>query len=371
MKITRLETFSTPFVSLLRLTGEDGSEGWGQLSPYHADTAALILHKQVAPWVLGQTIDNIADIDELANRVFEKEHKFPGSYLCRAFTGVDTALFDWLGKKAGQPVCVLLGGKPKPLRAYASSMRRDITPQDEAKRFCHLRQTHGYDAFKFRVGSECGRNRDEWQGRTEAMAKTLRHALGDDIDLLADANSAYDPPTAIAVGKQLQDNGVRHFEEPCPYWRPDWTKQVTAGLQLQVAGGEQDNNLALWRYMLDDRVINIAQPDIAYLGGVARTLRLVKMANAAGTPITPHSANLSLVTIFTLHLMAAIDGAGPYVEFSIEDETYYPWQYGLYDDFPVAMDGRVAVPQAPGWGVRIREDWLQKARYDCSALDGQ
>jgi len=96
---------------------------------------------------------------------------------------------------------------------------------------------------------------------------------------------------------------------------------------------------------------------------------VVRMAAAAGKLITPHTANLSLVTIFTLHLMGAIDNAGPYVEFSIEGPDYYPWQYGIYTEFPIASDGKVKVPAGPGWGVEINQAWLEQSSYRLSEAD--
>jgi L-alanine-DL-glutamate epimerase-like enolase superfamily enzyme len=121
--------------------------------------------------------------------------------------------------------------------------------------------------------------------------------------------------------------------------------------------------------MIGMRAVDVVQPDVCYLGGLTRTLRVVKMAQAAGLPITPHSANLSLVTVFTLHMMGAIEGAGPYVEFSIEDAGYYPWPDGLFAPALVARDGRVGIPDGPGWGVEINPDWLAGAAYQRSGLD--
>ena len=368
MKIRRIETFCTPHVGLVRVSGDDGAQGWGQVSTYHADISVTILHRQVAPWVLEKNLDDdtpqfTAQLGDLVENVFEREHKFPGSHLCRAVGGVETALWDLHGKQQGKSVCELLGGVPRPLRVYASSMKRDITPTAEAARFARLRDKHGYDAFKFRVGRECGRDADEWKGRTEEIVPAVRRALGDDVALLADANSCYSPARAIEVGKLLQQHGICHFEEPCPYWLPQQTQQVTAALDLDVTGGEQDNNIALWRYLLEGRVMDVAQPDVCYLGGISRTLQVAAMAQKAGIAVTPHAANLSLVTVFTLHLMGAISGGGPYVEFSIEEEDYYPWQYGVYNPMPVAKDGKVAIPDAPGWGVEIRDEWLRQAVY--------
>ena len=369
MKIKRIETFSTRDVGLVRVTTDSGHEGWGQVSTYHSDITCTILHRQVAPWVLGRDVAELDELGDLFDHVFEKEHKFPGSYMCRAVCGVDTALWDLHGKLQGRSVCELLGGTPRPLRVYASSMKRDITPRDEADRFLRLRERHGYDAFKFRVGAECGRNRDEWPGRSEEIVKTVRAALGDDVDLLVDGNSCYRPETAIELGQVLQEYGICHFEEPCPYWEYEWTKQVTDALALDVTGGEQDNNLALWKYMIDNDTVDIYQPDVCYMGGIERTMRVVKMAQQAGKTITPHTANLSLVTIFTLHLMGAIENAGPYVEFAIEGPDYYPWQYDIYRDFPIAKDGKVQIPQEPGWGVEINPDWLERSSHQVSEAD--
>ena len=115
--------------------------------------------------------------------------------------------------------------------------------------------------------------------------------------------------------------------------------------------------------------VNVLQPDICYLGGINRTLQVADLALQHGLPCTPHSANLSLVTVFTLHVMGAIEAAGPYVEFSIEGPDYYPWQEGLYEPVLVAEDGKVRIPDGPGWGVRINQDWLERSSYQISSVD--
>jgi L-alanine-DL-glutamate epimerase-like enolase superfamily enzyme len=364
MKIAKIETFTDEFVGFVRVTAEDGAQGWGQVSAYHADIVCTILHRQIAPTALGH---DAADIEGLADLLPEREHKFPGSHLYRAITGIETALWDLAAKRVGKPVCALLGGTPGELRAYASSMKRDITPHDEAERFKRLRDAHGFDAFKFRVGAEYGHDRDEWQGRTEEIVPAVRKALGDKATLLVDANSCYSPGRAIEVGKFLQAHGVVHFEEPCPYWELEQTRQVRETLDLDVTGGEQDCYLPLWRHMIDMRAVDVVQPDVCYMGGMIRSMRVAKMAQDAGLPCTPHSANLSMVTAFTMHLLRAIPNAGPYLELSIEVEDYYPWQYGLFRKAPYEVnDGKVRVTDEPGWGVEISPAWLEKSRYQVS-----
>lgn len=364
MRIVRLETFCNGFVGFVRLTTADGGIGWGQLSTYNADITAQVFHRQIAPWSLGE---DAFDIDALVDRIPEREHKFPGSYLHRAMAGLDTALWDWRGRREEKPVAELLGGSAGSLRTYASSMRRDITASAEAERFFALRDAHGFDAFKFRVGSECGHDRDEWPGRTEEIVPAVRRALGDSATLLVDGNSCYSPARAIEVGRMLEDHGVSHFEEPCPYWEFEQTKQVADALSLDVTGGEQDWDMQHWKRMIAMRAVDVIQPDLLYMGGIARTLRVAALAAAAGLPCTPHSANLSLVTLFTMHLLRAIPNAGKYLEFSIEGADYYPWQVGLFVEDPYTIrDGRASVTGAPGWGVEIHPDWLAAASYQCS-----
>ena len=366
--IERIETFSREYLSFVRVSCRDGSVGWGQVSPYNSDITAQVLHRQIAPWSLGESAD---DISSLVQIIPEREHKFPGSYLRRALAGLETALWDRQGKKQGKSVCEVLGGTPGRLRAYGSSMRRDITPEAESERLDRLRDQFGFDAFKFRVGAECGRDIDEWPGRTEAIVPAVRHGLGDDVSLLVDANSGFSPQRAIAVGQLLEDCGVEHFEEPCPYWELEQTQQVTEVLSLDVTGGEQDCDLSTWRRIIELPAVDIVQPDVCYVGGMLRAMKVAAMAAEAGLPCTPHCANLSMVTLFTMHLLRTIPNAGKYLEFSIEGIDYYPWQDGLFVESPFTVtDGKVTVSDQPGWGVEISSAWLDGATYQVSEFPG-
>ncbi|MDG2288238.1 MAG: enolase C-terminal domain-like protein, partial [Woeseiaceae bacterium] len=88
-------------------------------------------------------------------------------------------------------------------------------------------------------------------------------------------------------------------------------------------------------------------------------------------PVTPHCANLSMVTLFTMHLMRAIPNAGKYLEFSIEGSDYYPWQDKLFVSSPFEItDGHATVTDTPGWGAEIRPEWLAQSTYQISEYDG-
>jgi L-alanine-DL-glutamate epimerase-like enolase superfamily enzyme len=360
MKIKSIESWARTQIGIVRVRTDDGAVGWGQVSPFNADITAAVLHRQVAPQFLGH---DPADLELLVDRCLEATYKFPGSYVCRAMTGVDTAIWDLWGRLEGQSVCALLGGRPRPFPVYGSSMRRDITPDDEAARLVDLMGERGYRAFKIRIGKVCGHDLDQWAGRTEALVPTVRRAIGNKVSLLVDANSCYTPAKAIEVASLLQENGVCHLEEPCPYWELEWTAEVTRAVEVPVAGGEQDYDLQQWKRIIGMRAVDIVQPDICYIGGLTRALRVAKWAANAGLPCVPHSANRSMVTVFTLHMMGAIANAGPHVEFSIEPTG---WVDDLLTERLEAREGMVHIPEGPGWGVEVRPSWLEGADYQIS-----
>ncbi len=362
LTIEKVESWANQQYGFVRVTTRDGRQGTGQLSPSEAQTTARVLHRQVARHVLGA---DPADIDAINDRVIDANMKYPWSFVCRALAGVDTAIWDLYGQIRGRPVCALLGGKAEPFPAYGSSMRRDISPEDEAARLARLRDSHGYRAFKVRAGVATGHDRDAAPGRTEKLIPTVRKAVGDDIRLMADGNSCYTPPKALEVGRLMQDHRYYFFEEPCPYWELEWTAQVAARLDMFVAGGEQDNDMAQWRRMIGMNAVDIVQPDLCYVGGFTRALRVARMAARAGKAVVPHSSHHSLVTVFALHLMACIPNAGPFIEFSIEQPGANENE-ALYRPRLVARDGRVNIPDGPGWGVTVNPDWLSKATYQKS-----
>ena len=356
MKITRIETYLAPEQAVVRVLTDTGDEGWGQTSPYRADITVDVLHKMVAPFFLGQ---NPWDIERLGERVLTKLHKFPGTFVCRALCGIDTALWDLLGKLAGQPVYRLLGGAARTeLPMYASSMRRETTPEVEVERFQQRIAENGFRCIKIKIGTMMGRDEDEAPGRTERYIALARETLGDQIEINADGNGGYSAAKAIRVGRMLEEYRYYHFEEPCPYPQIEATAEVAAALDIPVAGGEQDYDLDQFHRMIRLRAVDIVQPDIGYIGGVSRARQVANMAQAAGLACTPHCANRSLLQIFTLHLGLAMPACFQYHEYSIEAQ---PWSDEIYEPFPEVIDGVLRAPTAPGWGITILPSYVKQA----------
>ncbi len=362
MKIERIETYLSSNVAVVRILTDDGIEGNGQTSPYGADISVDVLHKMVARFFLGQ---NPWDVERLVERCLNSLYKFSGTFLCRALCGIDTALWDILGKASGQPVYRLLGGLERDtIPMYASSMRRHTTPEEEVERFAAAIDELGFRCIKIKIGETMGRDRDASPGRTERFVEHARTTLGPGVGIHADGNGCYSAAKAIEVGRLLEAYDCFHYEEPCPFMDLESTAQVAAALDIPVAGGEQDNSLEQFKRMIEMGAVDIVQPDIGYIGGVSRTRKVAEMAQLANIPCTPHCANRSL-QMYTLHLAAAMPSCYQFHEWSIEPDS---WANEIYEPHLVVRNGEVAVPTGPGWGLSVLPEYLAKADHRVSHL---
>jgi len=354
-----IETFRAGHVCIVRVRDRDGAEGWGQTAPYNADITEDCLHRMVAPWALGREADDVEAVVRLA---LDRNYKFTGSFLYRAVGGIDTALWDLRAKRAGKTVCELFGGTPGPQPCYASSMRRDNTPEQETARMVDLVNRCGFRAVKIKIGPRLGRDDDAAGAeiRTRALVPMIRKALPANVQIFADANGSYAPDRAIEVGHWLADHGISQYEEPCPHTDITGTAKVTAALTgiITVTGGEQDYLPAIWDLMTSLPAVHVIQPDVMYNGGICTTLAVAKLAAQRGIKVLPHAANHSMLQVFTQHLLRALPNADAFMEYSIEDTD---WTKDLYTPAPQIINGAMPFSPAAGWGITPDPQWLETA----------
>ena len=356
MKIKRVEPLHVGPNLLVRVETEDGVIGYGECSPMNVRLVAAHIEHALGPLVVG--FDPF-DVEAIVEKMFVSTYKLAGQSMAMAASGVEIALWDIMGKALGQPIYKLLGGAyRKEIPMYASSMRRDITPVEEARRLAGLVEKHGFKAVKVRVGSTFGFDKDAWPGRSIELVKEVRAALGDEIQIMVDANSCYSAPRAIELGRALERYRIFHFEEPCPYWDLDSTAKVARALDMPVAGGEQDWDLRRFKEMLQKEAVDIVQPDLIKAGGFSACRKIAALAEAFGCVCAPHQTQ-PFGTVANLHLVAGTPNCRYFQEYNIEP---HPLRDSLFKE-PIleVRDGCLTVPEGPGLGVEINEEVVRRA----------
>ena len=201
-------------------------------------------------------------------------------------------------------------------------------------------------------------NHDAAPGRTDRIFELAQKKLAPKVTLMADANGSYDSKNAIAIGKRLQDMRYLWFEEPCPWEELSETKKVADALEMKVAFGEQNSSLWQFQWMIDNKVMDVVQPDLNYNGGFIRAARVARMARKANLWICPHNTQTGAASVNILHFASVTPNIGPYMEYvwrkPAKKEFWYSPNFEIHN-------GAITVPTGPGLGLEFDPDFIKKA----------
>lgn len=339
----------------VRVRSRDGASGVAVTND-RARYLYPILNQLVAPYFIGK------DARELEQHLwgvyrYRSNYKLQGLALWCPVAWVEFAILDMLGRIAGKPIGELLGRRVRSEVAfYVASGRRDTTPEEEVAYLERLIDMTGAKAVKYRVGGRMSRNADSLPGRTERLIPLSRRVLGDKIAIHADANSSYDPPNAIRVGRMLEEINAVFFEEPCPFDHFEDTKRVADALTIPVAGGEQEYSHYRFRWAILNRGLDIVQPDLHYYGGFIRSTRVARMAAVMNMPTTVHISG-GFGFVYMLHFASYWPHIGPYQEYKLGLERYRDW----FDPPLASHDGKLTVPEGAGVGIADPDELLTGA----------
>lgn len=340
---------------IVHVRSKDGAEGVSLTNgrPY----LFPIFKELVAPFFIGK---DARDLENLLWELYrwQSNYKMYGLAFWSAQAWAEFAILDMLGRVAGQPMGALIGDVVRhEVPFYVASDRRDTTPEQEIDYLRGLLEKSHARAIKFRLGGRMSRNADALPGRTDTLIPLARKTFGDAIDIHGDANSSYDPPQAIRVGRMLEEIKAVYFEEPCPFDHLEDTKVVTDTLTIPVAGGEQEYSDWRFRWMIANHAVDIVQPDLHYYGGMIRSVRVARMAHAAKMPTTVHISG-GFGFVYMLHFTSAIADAGRYQEYKLGTEKYGSW----FDPAITVKDGKMSIPSGPGVGIKDLQGLLQGAQ---------
>ncbi|MEN6604052.1 MAG: enolase C-terminal domain-like protein [Bryobacteraceae bacterium] len=340
----------------VHVRSKDGAEGISLPNPPRPEYLTPILKQLVIPFFIGK------DARDLENLLWElyrwhDNYKLYGLALWSPQAWVEFAILDMLGRILRKPIGALFGPVQRTeIPFYVASGRRDTTPEQEIEHLKKLVAESGAKALKFRVGGRMSRNADAMPGRTGTLIPLVRKTFGDDMDIHADSNSSYEVPKAIEVGRMLEDIKAVYFEEPCQFDHLEQTKAVADALTIPVAGGEQEYSDWRFMWMIANRGVDIVQPDLHYYGGMIRSMRVARMADAAGMPTTVHISG-GFGFVYMLHFASVVRDPGRYQEYKLGTEKYGAW----FDPPLTVRDGKMSVPVGPGVGIASIKDVIQGA----------
>jgi L-alanine-DL-glutamate epimerase-like enolase superfamily enzyme len=339
----------------VRVRSRDGAEGVsvddGRMGIFHP-----ILNQLVIPYFLGKDARGLEEHLFGVYR-YQSNYKLQGLALWVPVALVEFAILDLLGRMSGRSLGELLGGIVRTnVPFYVASGRRDTTPEQEIDYLKSLVEKTGARAIKYRVGGRMDRNRDALPGRTDKLIPLSRKVFGDKMAIHADANSSYDPPEAIRVGRLLEDIKAIHYEEPCPFDNFDATRKVADALAIPVALGEQESSQWRFQWCIGHRVMDIVQPDLYYYGGLVRSRRVARMAEQAGLATTVHLSG-GFGFVYSLQFASCTPKIGPWQEYKKGVETYGQW----FDPPLRIVEGAIGVPRGPGLGLAAAGELLKGA----------
>jgi len=339
----------------LRVRSKDGAEGIS-VDDGRMDVLHPILNKLVIPYFIGKDARDLEDHLFGVYR-YESNYKLQGMALWCPVALVEFAILDMLGRITGQSLGEMLGGVIRTkLPFYVASGRRDTTPEQEIDYLKGLIEKTGAKAIKYRVGGRMSRNQDALPARTDKLIPLSRKVFGDEMVIHADANSSYDPPEAIRVGRMLEDIKAIHYEEPCPFDNFDATKKVTDALSIPVALGEQESSAWRFQWVIRNHVCDIVQPDLYYYGGLIRSLRVAHMAEQANMPTTLHLSG-GFGFVYSLHFGSCVAKTSPWQEYKKGIDTYGKW----FDPPLRIIDGALTVPKGVGVCIADPKEVLKGA----------
>ncbi len=330
--------------TVVRLHGDDGTTGLGEcIVRGGPGVTGAAIREILAPIVVGRDPHDAEGIwDDMFRSLRARGHS--RGFLVEAMSGIDIAVWDLCGKKLGLPVAKLLGGHGRTqLPAYASSILLDAPPvmAREAERLV----ARGFRAIKMKVG--------EGVGVDTARMEAVRAAVGPGVDVMLDANSGYDAPTAIAMAREAERLGAYWLEEPVPPDDlPGYRRVREAARGIRLAAGESEFTVAGIRDLVGPGLLDVVQPDVARAGGFTGCRRIAALAGAYNVAVAPHTgASGALCIAATLQFAAAVSG------FLIFEHMFLanPLREILVPPLPEPEDGMIEVPQRPGLGFELDE----------------
>jgi L-alanine-DL-glutamate epimerase-like enolase superfamily enzyme len=341
--------------TLVEITTDDGVSGFGECiarkAPRVVDT---VLRDLLWPIVQGR---DPRDVEGLWDEMFAQLRAW-GHYrgfVQEAMSGIDQALWDILARAQRVPLYKALSGAGRSrVPCYASSVY--FAELQEMARQTERQVAAGHTAVKMKIGRSAGLGGTQMDIES---VRACREAAGPAVELMADVNSAYDAATAIRVCHAIERYDLAFIEEPVYPDDHAGYELIRRSQSIPLAAGESEFGIFGFRDLFARRAIDVAQPEIARIGGFTAARRLGALAHAYNLKIAPHTGfSCGVAHLASLHLAAAVPNLARFEYMFIEN----PLRDIFVEGFPQPENGFIALPDGPGLGLELDRGKLERFR---------
>ncbi|MBC5768582.1 mandelate racemase/muconate lactonizing enzyme family protein [Ramlibacter albus] len=335
---------------IVRVQTDEGITGYGEAHPGRSPGAVTsLIHGTLAPMLAGMEATDVIGAWQRVHRMQLSSHGL-GAGAALALSGIDMALWDIRGKAANMPLYELLGGTRRRMPAYAGGIALGYQPKESLAEEAQGYIGRGYKALKLRLGDSASVDAER--------VLHVRKVLGDGVDILTDANTAYTIADARRVLPVLADARVGWLEEPfaCNDFA-SYRQAARITPLVPIAAGENHYTRFEFAQLLEAGAVQVWQPDLSKCGGVTEAVRIAAIASAWRIPVNPHSSATGLNHAATLHFLAATENSG-YFEACVS--RFNPFRDMFGSAWQVGDDGCVEPPSGPGLGVEVDESLFEK-----------
>lgn len=327
---------------------DEGITGIGLTGHFLAHAVVAALEKHFLPLVQGM---DPRDIEAIHQRVLKRLNpRAMTGTVSMALSCLDIALWDIHGKHANRTVAELLGAASDEAPAYVTFGFPQYD-RDQLAEAAQLHVANGFRALKSVVAVDPGGWRED-----AARVRAIREAVGDDIDIMIDANYLFTPVEAKMLCRAIEDCNITWFEEPVHQNDARALADLRASTNIPIAAGQMEGHRWRLRELVDQQAVDILQPNVTYCGGYTEARKAAHLAQTFNLPI----ANGGGWPLFNMHTMAGLAN-GWFVE----------WHLGmvsvgetLFTDSPQPNAGVIKIPDQPGLGLTLNRDGLKDTRID-------
>jgi len=351
------------YITLARVETDDGVVGWGECISQFPDSCLAVktvIEEGYRPLLIGE---DPREVERCWQKMLARVWWYgPQGIAAFGISAIDMALWDVKGKMLGLPVCNLIGGKLHESVSAMASIHLDMDNLDwSVNEFAWFRE-QGYKIVKGGWGKKPPSVFGVNAGRDIELARLVREAIGDDIELVLDVLGArvkWDVPTAIRRLRDLEPYSLKWIEEPLPPQDLEAHAQLRSKTATAIGTGEQEWNVEGYRRLIRSQGVDVVQIDPGRCHGITGSSKVIRLIEAESLHFSAHTWSSALNTAASVHLLAS-STHGVTMDFKPHES---PMQHELVTDPWVQSGGFIAVRDTPGLGVNIDEAVVKKYQF--------